>query len=176
MDERGRIGSRDPRNVRARATPHHRVLALRHECASRAPRPTRIHQSVRTNGFFVAFTSITTTPIDQSRSTPPRFAPLPQDQDGLSFFRERLISAEQVARSARQPAENYIVARYRAGDLFDLGLTLTPTNDSDDPPGHVVVIELGNSGYNENRRLCKERHKRLAELGSRDVIKGFSGP
>ncbi len=104
------------------------------------------------------------------------FRPSPQDQDGLSFFRERLISAEQVARSARQPAENYIVARYRAGDLFDLGLTLTPTNDSDDPPGHVVVIELGNSGYNENKRLCKERHKRLAELGSRDVIKGFSGP
>jgi hypothetical protein len=104
------------------------------------------------------------------------FRPSTEDDDGLSFYREYHLSAVALARSGRKPAEEYVVVRYRARDLLGLGLTLEPTCNPDDLPGHVIIPELSKSKYHDNKAKCKEIHLRLATLGSKDLLTGFVSP
>jgi len=99
------------------------------------------------------------------------FRPNSHDGDGLSFYLEREVSAERLAGAAGKPADHYVVARLRAGDLYDLGLTLKPTPGTGDLPGHVVVPEINTGAYKDKAQKARlsELCLRLAEVASRDI-------
>ncbi len=51
-----------------------------------------------------------------------------------------------------------------------MGLTLTPTNQPNEPPGHALIVELRTSAYQADKAKHREIHYELAKLGSRDMI------
>ncbi len=101
------------------------------------------------------------------------FRPSSADDDGLSFFREKFITPFELASSGNKPAHDYVVAKFLAGDLFNLGLSLKITYEEDDLPGHVVIPELSKSNYKRNRIFCKEIHATLAKLAQLNVVTDF---
>jgi hypothetical protein len=103
------------------------------------------------------------------------FRPNKQDNDGISLYREFFLTVDRLAGSARKPAEFYVVARFRAADLFAMGLSLLPTQEEGDLPGHVVVPELTWAAYQDppRRRWLAEINRELAVLASRDIITEF---
>ena len=103
------------------------------------------------------------------------FRPNKQDSDGISFYRELFLTVDRLAGSARKPAEFYIVARFKAADLFALGLSLVPVQEEGDLPGHVVVPELGLAAYQDpsKRERVKEINQKRAVLAGRDIIAEF---
>lgn len=110
--------------------------------------------------------------------TPPvqrgAFLPSPRDVDGISFYLESMISPSEVAAAAEKPASCYIVASLTAGDLYALNLTLIPTDEPGDLPGHVISPEINLASYNDSakRRRIKEITKRLAEIASQHIVFG----
>lgn len=100
----------------------------------------------------------------------PAFRPTGEDCDGISMYRELCITAYDLVKNARKPQNEYIVVRFRVGDLLKLGLSLQATEDEDGLPGHVVIPELSTSKYESNRKYCKEIHKKLAELARLNVV------
>lgn len=103
------------------------------------------------------------------------FTPNRQDHDGLSLFREALISASTLAHAARRPASDYVVARLRVSDVMTLGLSVVPCPDPGGLPGHVAIPELSLTHYSDSRLKpsLKEASLSLAKLASRDVILDF---
>jgi hypothetical protein len=89
------------------------------------------------------------------------------------MFRERFISASDLVKNARNPPNDYVVVRFRAGDLFQLGLSLNATYDDEDLPGHVVIPELNCSNSESKRQECKEIYLRLAKLAQLNVVADF---
>jgi hypothetical protein len=69
----------------------------------------------------------------KSPITPVAFRPGKHDTDGISLFRETLISKEALSQTGRNPP--YIVASLKARDLLDLGLTIISTPDDSGIPG-----------------------------------------
>jgi hypothetical protein len=53
------------------------------------------------------------------------FRPTPEDTAGLSVYRERFVSAAQVAASGRKPGEYYVVRLFRVGSAWS-GLDRRP--------------------------------------------------
>jgi hypothetical protein len=85
-------------------------------------------------------------PDDYDRSLPVPFNPTvygsnSSDADGISLFRECFVSPHAVSGHCKRAP--YIVARVRARDLTELGLTLDHSSYSDPSlPGHFSVPEL----------------------------------
>ena len=52
--------------------------------------------------------------------TPFAFRPNNQDTNGISLYRERLVSPQRLASTAGMPANFYVVARLKAADVFAL--------------------------------------------------------
>lgn len=78
------------------------------------------------------------------------FAPSKErDWDGLSFFRESFVSPRDLAMFATRKTP--YVFRLRAQDLIALELTLNPTPNPAQPPGHVSVPELGAEAKRRNK-------------------------
>lgn len=111
-------------------------------------------------------------------STPPvergAFLPNSWDVDGISLYIERLTSAGDLVRNARLPMSQYVVARMKANDFYNLGLSLVPDQRPDDLPGHVIVREFTHDNY-KNRPEWKLRIKEaaalLAKIASGDLLK-----
>jgi hypothetical protein len=76
------------------------------------------------------------------------FRPREDDVDGISLFRERLVSRATLSNSGRRPP--YVVAGLIASDILALGLTINPTADDHEIPGHVVIPELSGEAYKQN--------------------------
>jgi hypothetical protein len=90
------------------------------------------------------------------------FRPHPNDHDGLSFYRERELSvAELVAKTNKAPG-SFAIARLKARELMDLGLTLQPKQEEGDLPGHLIVPEINVNTYNDPaqrhrvKKLCRD--------------------
>ncbi len=96
------------------------------------------------------------------------FEPKPRDAEGLSCYREQLLSAEQLANSGRSPGACY-VARIAVQDLLALGLTVVPTPG--DLPGHVSVPELCYSAFCADKATSKAIQRQLALLASQSIIR-----
>ena len=94
------------------------------------------------------------------------FTPNREDEDGLSVYRERLVTPEQVKANARKPPEEYIVVRLLAKSLYDLGLTIVLSPD-DPLPGHCVIPELSLGEYKRNKRVLKPVQVALMGLAER---------
>ena len=80
------------------------------------------------------------------------------DTDGLSFYRARYKTPEEVAVGrSKYP---YHVAEVRVSDLRALGLTISVTEND---PSHVLVPELNSANYKSDRtyevaQIIAERH------------------
>ena len=102
---------------------------------------------------------------------PGAFRPNAGDTDGISIYRERLLSASELVARSKRPPGTTKVARLLAKDLLALGVTLEPKQEEDDLPGHVVIPEVNYLDYDSrdparNQRptmLCKS----LADLANR---------
>lgn len=93
--------------------------------------------------------------------------PTSSDIDGLSFYREKFIGPEAVAKAGRNPT-GYRVARLKAQDILNLGLTIIPRPST--IPGHCIVPELTYS-YKENHGdECTQLALRLALLAAKDIV------
>ncbi|RLA52192.1 MAG: hypothetical protein DRR42_08200 [Gammaproteobacteria bacterium] len=92
------------------------------------------------------------------------FSPNIHDSDGLSLFREKFSSPEDVARSGRNP-RGYYVAQIPASEILDLGVTLVPDPQTDTLPGHSLIPELT---YSSSKQYKRELRNKLAQLVNKD--------
>jgi hypothetical protein len=95
----------------------------------------------------------------------PAFEPNPHDDDGLSVHRELFITAENLAWRGRKPGE-YFIARLGVRELAseNYRLTVIPSSDADQPPGHAVIPEL------KTGLKTKPLQKSLADLASDRIV------
>jgi len=127
-------------------------------------------------------------PQDQMGSDTPR-RPLPdgfdphrtRDTDGLSVYREKHHSAQEVASLRTKPGKPTWIARITAKSITDLGLTLRP--DPREPedglparPGHALIVEL-NSDMRKSDAVAQWKQQLLASVISVEGgATGFAAP
>jgi hypothetical protein len=103
--------------------------------------------------------------------TPYAFEPhKKRDVDGMSFFREDFVTPRQVAEACRHP-DGALVARIKVRHLRKLGLTVQPTPNPDELPGHVIVPGLKHDqqrSASEKRRIA-DLSRQLAEMASNSI-------
>ncbi len=87
------------------------------------------------------------------------FRPRPEDTTGLSLYRRRFQSAEDLAQQGRSP-DGYWVAILTVGDLQAAGIELQCDNPSD--PSHVILPDLRADNKKTNEGL--ELMEKLARL------------
>lgn len=97
------------------------------------------------------------------------FEPSKWDIDGISVFRERFVSATDLAKAGTNN-NGYCVARLSVSNLFALGLTIVPDPRDDQPPGHALIPELSISEMKQNKTKCKETQRELSKLAGRNII------
>jgi hypothetical protein len=116
----------------------------------------RIHRSHFTPGF----------PFPIQRVA---FEPRRGESDGVSVYRERLVTPAQVAAAGRKPAHEYFVARLLVRDLCDLQLTVMPV-PRPELPGHCVIPELNWETFQRDVCSSKIVQAKLAELASQTIV------
>lgn len=98
------------------------------------------------------------------------FRPRDDELDGLSFYRERFISAFELAQAMRVPGKCY-VARLLASEFMKYPLTLKPDPQPHPAPkGHIIIPELAFPIYIKNKTLHKDWHDEFAKLFSKDIV------
>lgn len=93
----------------------------------------------------------------------PAFSPSPQDNDGLSFFREDFVSPQALARWYRNK-KGGVIARIRVSEVQELQLSVIVNPRADSPAGHVLVPEINT--------LDKSRRVKTLQI---DLAKKCSG-
>ena len=65
-----------------------------------------------------------------------------------------------------------MIVRFRAADLFQMGLSLIRTDDPDDLPGHHVIPEINRRAYEDPQQKprLKELGKALVDLAKRNIV------
>ncbi|MCH7791638.1 MAG: hypothetical protein IID31_05070 [Planctomycetes bacterium] len=86
------------------------------------------------------------------------FTPHPNDDTGISLWRERFITAEEVAQ--KRPDRRCHVAKMLVRDLNSLGLTVI-ADDPDNDPAHAIIPELRRAVYLEDRDKGKAIANRI---------------
>lgn len=97
------------------------------------------------------------------------FCPNKNDEDGLSFYRANMITAEAVADGIEgKPADNYVVVKLRVRDLNQHGLTVIP--DEIPPlPGHCITPELNTTSYREQKPHWTDIQLKLCRLAENSI-------
>jgi hypothetical protein len=99
------------------------------------------------------------------------FRPNPNDIDGISIYRERLLSVSALVAGTDKAASGFTIARLVARDLLALGFTLEPKQEEGDLPGHVIVPEINVATYKDpdlqKRGRVKNLCKSLADLANK---------
>ena len=112
----------------------------------------------------ILYRRVPLTQYDHGESRPSAEAFLPhreRDVDGLSFWRARLRTAEEVA-VALTTGKHGNVAAIRAQVLrVDLGLTIRVDEDN---PAHVLVPELNNRKDNRTREVAQRLADELTDI------------
>ena len=94
-------------------------------------------------------------PATDSRPSPKAFRPHRADETGLSVFRAKYNTPDQVAENER--GSRYYIAVLRAGDLRANGLEVVPKAVPPDCPGHAEILSL----TYENRRTAEAEGQQL---------------
>lgn len=97
------------------------------------------------------------------------FRPTPDDTEGLSVYRERLVTAAEVAASGRKAGE-YSVARLSVRDLHALGLSVVADEQTPGPAGHALIPELSFPVCQRDKLRLRETQVRLAALASPHIV------
>ncbi len=104
------------------------------------------------------------------RPTVQAFRPLEQDRDGISLFRMKYHSPEDIA--PRLSTKPYYVGVVRAGDLVACGVEIRP-DPTDSHCGHVIIPSL--TFENRDSAESQEMQVRLAvELCEVPLLGPFS--
>lgn len=82
------------------------------------------------------------------------------DTTGLSVFREKHISPEQLAAKGRE-GKLYWIASVSAGDVRRAGLSVEPHPNAEDGPGHAEIPEMRSE--NRDSQKVREWTIRLAQ-------------
>lgn len=107
---------------------------------------------------------------------PEAFRPTERDEEGISVFRERFVTAAKViAAIAEDKRSLYYVARLNVRDLRGLNLTVLPAVQSE-LPGHAIIPELNRTSYQQDKLRVKELQTKLAELASQAIVYQPSSP
>jgi hypothetical protein len=97
------------------------------------------------------------------------FRPTPDDTEGLSVYRERLVTAAEVAASGRKSGE-YFVARLSVRDLHALGLSVVADERAPGLAGHAIIPELSFPEYQRDKLRLRETQVALAALASQQIV------
>lgn len=97
------------------------------------------------------------------------FVPNRHDTNGLSFYRERFISPANLADAGAKRGE-YFVVRIAAAAMRALGLTLSPSPDPAQPPGHVLVPELRLERYRTDKANMTLIQIELMKLATNGIV------
>ena len=113
--------------------------------------------------------------MTQSRTLPlsaGAFTPNEEDTDGLSLYLEAELSIEELLAASPRPADQYVVVRLKASDIYSLGLTLARTDYPGDLPGHVVIPEINRQDYEDRQKKprLKEYGKVLVDLARKHIV------
>lgn len=100
---------------------------------------------------------------------PAGFRPGKADVDGLSVFREKLVSPTEVASAGRKPGDYYVV-RLSVQALNTLGLSAVADVKPNGPPGHALIPELAFTAYEQDKERLKAVLVELARLGSQAIV------
>lgn len=100
--------------------------------------------------------------------TPLAFKPNEKDQGGLSLFRERFATPQEIVANSR--GNIYYFARLRAGDLRKHGMEVLP-DPTDASPGHAVIGNLTHAN-----RKSKESRERMMLLSTKLILGEVIGP
>jgi hypothetical protein len=90
--------------------------------------------------------------------SPKAFRPRESDKTGISFFRAKYTSPEQVAANNRE--KHYYIAVLLAGDLRANGFQIVPRPEGH-PPGHAEIPDL--TWYNRRTNRAEEAQQLLAQ-------------
>jgi hypothetical protein len=90
--------------------------------------------------------------------SPEAFDPLKDENTGISVYRDKYKSIEEVAQGKSK--KGYFVAVFRAGDLREHGIEVAPRPESNDP-GHAELPDL--TCLNRLEPKTQERKVRLAK-------------
>ena len=85
------------------------------------------------------------------------------DSDGLSFFRANFVEPQKITELLTNE-NGYYIFKIKASDIRKLGLSLNPTPNLSDLPGHVSLPEINTNNQNKSKRgelvkLLKENAK-----------------
>ncbi len=107
-------------------------------------------------------------PNQGAEPSPKAFRPREYDKTGLSVFRKKYVTPEQVTQNNR--GKSYYVAVLRAGDLRDNGIEVVPGIEGHEP-GHA---ELPNLTYdNRDTDAGEETQQLLAQKLCLEVLGPF---
>ena len=101
---------------------------------------------------------------------PEAFEPRPDEHSGISLFRARFRTLEEVAKGKAK--QGYYVASLRVSDLLHVGIKVKPRPDTPDgwDEAHVEIPGL-NSG-NRQSNEAEELQSQLAEIAGRLKVEG----
>lgn len=98
------------------------------------------------------------------------FSPTNDDVDGLSVYREKFVTAKEIAEAGRSDAGYYVV-RFKAEDLLNLGMTLDPDPQEGELSGHTLIPELSQTAKIQDKKKYRELALKIARLASeKDII------
>lgn len=101
---------------------------------------------------------------DESGLSPEAFDPRDEDKSGLSFYRGKYKTIQEVAKGLSK--KGYFVAVLRAGELKEHGITIEPRPQAGDP-GHAELPEL-----TCDTRLTQEAQERKLVLAKLCIVEG----
>lgn len=99
----------------------------------------------------------------------PAFAPNENDEDGISLYREQMISIAELVRAGK-PGASYYVARFVVQELLNAGFTLAITKGRGELRGHVSINELNYSDFVANPKPSKALQNQLAEMACSRIV------
>jgi len=99
------------------------------------------------------------------------FRPNPKDTDGISVWRAKYKSPEEVAAIHARLGRQYWVLALKTSQLRNAGITIAPTPDLGGP-GHASLTNMRSSDYAQNRNTVKN----IAEDITRNLVLYVEGP
>jgi hypothetical protein len=106
-------------------------------------------------------------PPEGTEVSPEAFAPREHDKTGISLFRAKYVSPQEVI--GKKPGKRYWVPVLRAGDLKEGGLRILPSPEGQ-PPGHAEIPDM----THENRHT--DQVEEAKQLLARKLCRRILGP
>ena len=109
---------------------------------------------------------------------PNAFEPSPKDVDGISLFRRDFVTRDQLAKASAYTT-GVRVAHLSAREFGTLNLSVKPSPNPQQPPGHVVVPEMSfvkkTAQTKDKKQRIHDLAQELAQIASRNGVYSPAG-